>query len=209
MDRGETLFAKYDIGSTLRNGPARLVQSIDALSDAEILDGGQEKLVQRLVVDHLIAIPELHLDAVEPSQCEVDIDVSGDQTRMIYDRSRPSYIKGTEISFRVPFTGDPDVFRCQPSSYSLNPPHADIERDAIIVRVVRQDQNPQEFRKVFDYAINQINSALAQLRLDCAGLEKALQNAASARLIQRREKRQKDRELIDQLGFSQRKPSSK
>ena len=54
------------------------------------------------------------------------IDVSGDIRHAIFDRSRPFYITGTRVTFYVPFTGDADLFKCQPSTWSTNLPRATI-----------------------------------------------------------------------------------
>jgi hypothetical protein len=201
MDRGEQLFSKYDFHAAVSGAPARMVEAIGKLNDEELFRADEEKLQDALVAAHLIAVPILDVNATVASEREVDIDVRHDPRRAIFDRSRPTYIQATEISFRVPYNGDADVFRCVPSSFSLNYPYAEIERDAIVVRVVRQDQNPAEYRKEFDNTINQIQEALNQLRADCAGLEQKLRETASGHLAKRREKRQKDRSLIEGLGF--------
>ena len=202
MDRGEALFSKYDFRSALRNAPAGLAKAIEELPDKNLFDDDQEKLVSELVADHLIQVPTLDLDGTKPSQREVEIDVSRDpHQRLMRDLSGPYYVKATEVSFRVPYNGDADVFRCRPSTYTLNPPYADIGADAIVIRVVRQDQTADEYRKEFDRTIAQIQESLERLRSDCAGLENTLRESAASHLAKRREKRQKDRSLIDDLGF--------
>jgi len=205
MDR-DPLFCTYDFSAAVRGAPAKLAQAIDRLDEAQLFQSDQDKLLGDLIDEHRINVPALDLGAVERSQREVDIDLSHDpREQFMRDLRGPYYVKATEVSFRVPFHGDKDVFYCRPSSFSLNPPYADIESEAVVVRVVRRDQNAEEFRKSFDSTIAQIKQALDQLRHDCVGLEDKLKNLAITQLAKRREKREKDRSLIDDLGF--RKPS--
>ena len=51
---------------------------------------------------------------------DAPIDVSGFSP--IFDSDRPVYVTGTRFTFYVPFTGDSDLFRCKPSTYSLSLP---------------------------------------------------------------------------------------
>jgi hypothetical protein len=137
---------------------------------------------------------------------EVDVDLSLDRReRFMRDLDGPHYVKGTEVTFRVPYQGDRDAFYCRPSTYTLNPPYAEIEDEALLVRVVRRDQNAAEFRKSFDGTIAQIQQALEQLRRDCAGLDEALRSTATAQLAKRCGKRERDRGLLDGLGFGRSK----
>jgi len=39
---------------------------------------------------------------------EVQVDVSGDRQRAIFDRSRPFYMPGFRVTYYVPFRGDKD-----------------------------------------------------------------------------------------------------
>jgi hypothetical protein len=203
MDHVELLFAKYDFHSALRNAPLQLVKAIEGMTDSELEDAAS---IDTLVAAHSITVPVLDTDAVTPSEHEVDVDVRHDPGRFVLDRNRACYVKMTAIDFRVPFRGEADVFRCRPSTFSMNPPRAQIDDSAIVVRVVRQDHNASEYRKEFDRIIGEIKRGLEQLRADSVGLEKTLRETASTHLARRREKRQKDRGLIDGLGFG--KPRS-
>src|SRR5688500_2721483 len=78
MERAELLFAKYDIYSAVRNAPAVLSKAIDELPDQNLFAGDQTKLVDELVAEHLIRVPVLDLEAISPTQREVQIDVSRD-----------------------------------------------------------------------------------------------------------------------------------
>lgn len=201
MNDHDRLFAKFDISDVLRNQQTQLAKAIDELNDGRLLEGDQAQLIEDLVAAHLIAVPVLDVAATKPTQREIDIDVSRDPNRFFFDRSSPFYVKGTEVCFEVPCKGDAEVFQYRPSVYSMNSIRAEVQDGEIVIRVVRQDQNSAEFRKAFDATILQIQEKLTQLRSDCAGLENALRQAASARLAQRRTKREKDRGLIDALGF--------
>ena len=204
----EPLFREHNFYDVIRGASFALAKAIEELDDTRLLEADQEKLLNDLVAAHLINVPVLDLDpgAVEPAQREVDIDLSRDAgQRFMHDLDGPYYVKGTEISFRVPYKGDEEVFRCRPSTWSSNPPYADIERDAIVIRVVDRDKGADAYRKAFDNTIAQIQENLSQLRSDCAGLEATLRSTATTELAKRRAKREKDYGLVNALGFGKSK----
>ncbi len=206
MSSQTLLFHKYDFSAVCRNLPEQVKKAADELPDHELLDGTAEEIAERLAEAHAIEVPALDLENVAPTEQEVDLDVSGDPRRMTFDHGGPCYVKATEISFRVPFTGDSKMFLCCPSTSTMNPPHADIEGNSVIVRIVRTDQDATAFRTAFDETIQSIEKYLDWLRSDVAQLPTAIRQAALARVQQRREKRKKDKSLIEDLGFG--KPGS-
>ena len=50
---------------------------------------------------------------------EVQVDVSGDRQRAIFDRSRPFYMPGFRVTHYVPFRGDTDLLKCQPNTFAI------------------------------------------------------------------------------------------
>ena len=206
MDDSDYLFRTNNFYDAVRIAPENIKKAVDELDDEQLFREDRAALVEELVKSHLIAVPVLDVKATKASESEVDIDISGDpRQRFMRDLDGPFYVKATAVTFRVPYQGDQEVFEYRPSSYTLSPPRAEVESDALVIRVVRQDQNAAEYRKEFDRTLAQIEASLTQLRSDCAGLEQTLRQTAEAHLTKRREKRKSDRGLISQLGFGESK----
>lgn len=200
----ESLFESSELRDAIENASTELAEAIDALSDESLLKPDEQELLRRLVAEHVLRVPVLDVDAITAAQREMDVDVSQDARRFIDDRSRPFYVKATEIAFSVPFRGDRNLFFCRPSRWSMSPPKAEIGTDSLVVRIVRQDQNAAEYRKAFDQTLAAIKTHLDQIASDCAGVETRLIREAGARLAARKSKRQKDQNLLSELGFKPR-----
>ncbi len=203
----EPLFNKYDFPANVRQAPEKLATAVDALPDSALMTDNVDPLVERLVRDHMFEIPVLSPDKVETDEDEVQIDVSHDPRRALFrHHDGPVYIKATEYRFYVPYVGQRDAFHCHPSSYDFSPPYADVEQSEIVIRVTKHDerQDAAAIRKEFEQVLAKIQTYLQRLRSDMNGLEDRLRQTAKDRIEQRRQKRQKDASLVDQMGFPKR-----
>jgi len=202
----EPLFQKYDFAANVRHAPEKLAAAVDELSDDQLMTDDVDRLIDRLVQDHMFEIPVLSPERVETDEGEVQIEISHDPRRAIFRHDGPVYVKATEYRFYVPYTGQRDAFFCHPSSYDFSPPYADVEKNEIVIRVTKHDdrQDAAAIRKEFEQALAKIETYLQRLRNDMSGLEDRLRQTAKARIDQRREKRKKDASLVDQMGFPKR-----
>lgn len=86
------------------------------------------------------------------------IDVSRDPMRMIRDRSRPFHVPGTAVEITVPFTGEAETFKIQPTTYTLNPPQAQIEGDTLTLTLQGTALDAAQLRAEIDRRLASINS---------------------------------------------------
>jgi hypothetical protein len=64
---------------------------------------------------------------------------------MAYHLDRtPVYVTGTEITVELPFSGEPDLFHVQPSTYNTMPPEGVLHNDSIILKIWGDTLQPQE-----------------------------------------------------------------
>lgn len=149
--------------------------------------------------------PLLDEENITIDQQEKDIDVSKDSMRYIRDRSRPFYLKGTSISYFIPFSGNPSLFRYQPSSFTYNPPEATIERNELRVSFDGIDQDPEKVKQDFSRELNKIKKYLGWVAKDITQFNENLLKEIETKVKLRREKLLKDRALVTNLGFPLRK----
>ena len=114
MSREDYLFNKVDWFSVESNQRKTLADEISEMHGDRLLNTSVDDLCNYLVDKHTIEVPTLQKDKIIAGQHEVEIDVSRDLMRDIRDRSKPFYIKGTEIVVTIPFEGEAEVFRVQP-----------------------------------------------------------------------------------------------
>lgn len=206
MREKEMLFHKYDFAANIRAAPERLREAVGRLTDSELSAQDMEPLVERLVREHMFEVPAIAPEKVTVDEREIELDVSGDGRRVIFDRGRPFYIKATEYRFFVPFTGQRDIFFCRPSTYDLSPPYAEFEGDELVVGVIKSSEkmDAAAVRREFEQSVDKIQKYLTYLRSDVSGLEESLRQTARTTIQQRREKRQRDASVVDQIGFPRR-----
>ncbi len=81
-------------------------KEIEGLDTNYLLNTSEEDLIKYFVDKYSLDPPNLETDKQYISnQSEVNIDVSQDPHRAIFDRDQPFYMKGISITIAVPFTG--------------------------------------------------------------------------------------------------------
>jgi hypothetical protein len=95
------------------------------------------------------------------------VDVSWDHfRRVIRDPSRPAYVPGHRTLVHIPFSGEKDVFKLRPSSYTLNPPHAWVADGELQLLVEYPDDTPANVRAEADELIRKVTQHLDTARGD-------------------------------------------
>ena len=149
--------------------------------------------------------PRLRDGETTVDQSETKIDVSQDRDRYIRDRSQPFHIVGTAITFFVPFDGEGDLFKCQPSSYTTAPPRAKIRQGELHICYTKTDHDVERLKVEFEREVNEIKRYLEWIDNDVAAFNASLRNKAEARIKYRCEKMLKDQGLVASLGIPLRK----
>jgi hypothetical protein len=122
----DLLFCTRDLSQVFRGNLERSQKEIDAIPERQILGTSEEEIVQHLY-SKLEVIPiRLLEDQMESQLNEVKVDVRHDRMRAVFDSSRPCMIPGVRAVITVPFEGDPGLWNCQPSRYTLNPPRGSV-----------------------------------------------------------------------------------
>jgi hypothetical protein len=176
-------------------------KAVEVMDGNRLLNTSVDDLAKYLEEKFQIEIPTLLTDEIVVDQRETKIDVSQDHNRMIFDRSRPFHIAGTEIEIEVPFTGEAEAFKIQPTTCTMNPPRAEVRGRALVMRIVGTNLTSEGVRSEIDRTIKEINDHLATLRGNAAGLRSQLPNQAKSAIESRRQKLLADRNLVGGLGF--------
>lgn len=116
------LFCKYDLGAAIRGQKDRAQEKVDAISQDQFLSSDDAALVEHVYSELQILPVELYDDQKEMDSAETKVDVSHDSMRAIRSRSGPCYVPGLKITVSIPYSGDPELWRCQPSSFTSAPP---------------------------------------------------------------------------------------
>jgi hypothetical protein len=195
------LFAKVGWHDVERHQLQELRKALESMDGNRLLNTSVDDLAVYFEEKFLIEIPTLLTDQIVVDQRETKIDVSRDQSRMIFDRSRPFHITGTEIEVEIPFTGEAEVFNIQPTTFTMSPPRAEVRGSVLVLKIVGTDLNAERVRSEIDRTVSEIQDHLSTLRTNAAGLTGQLPTQARSAIESRRQKLLADRNLIGGLGF--------
>lgn len=204
-DETDLLFCKVDWYSVTENQKSRLFKEIESIEPNRLLNTATEELLSYFKDKYEINVPALNKDGITVDQREMKIDVSRDRSRAIYDRSGPFYIDGTLVEVEVPFSGDAEVFKVQPTSFSLNPPRAKIKQAALVISIEGTDLDSQKVKAEIDHTLSQIEINLECLSQSANQFNQSIPQIALEQIDRRKNKLLKDRDLVANLGFQMKK----
>ena len=197
----EYLFSGASWHDVERHQLLEMQKAVAAMDGNRLLNTSVDDLAVYFENKFQIEIPALLTDEIVVDQREAQIDVSRDHNRLIYNRSRPFHITGTEIEVEIPFTGEAEAFKVQPTTYTMSPPHAQVRGSSLVLKIVGTNLDADRVRNDIDRVVNEIQSHLTTLRGNAQGLRSQLPAQVRAAIESRRQKLLSDRNLVGGLGF--------
>ena len=198
------LFSDFDLRGTLENQYSAMQSEIDQMNDDRLLNTSVDDMI--LYLSDKYRIDPIHLDesGITVDQTETQIDVSHDQGRYIRDRSQPFYIKGTSNKFYIPFSGDPSLFKCKPSTFTMSPPVGTIEKNELVLTYNTTEHNAEQLKNGFNRDLSEIKRHLEWIEKDVSGFNSSVTDRAGQIVTQRRDRILANRGLAANLGFPMR-----
>ena len=197
----DLLFHTYDLQGTIENQGQGLANEINSMSENEVLNTSMEDIVKYLTEKWRLDPLAINEPGIQIDYGDTQVDVSGDFRRFILDTSKPFYITGTRVTFYVPFTGDPDLFKCRPSTYSLNPPRAAVRRNELVFTYDLTGDGTSKVKDIFERDLENTQVHAGRVNAKVNVFNAALPEDAKQRLNGRREKLLQDRDLVTNIGF--------
>lgn len=195
------LFHNVDWHSVDQHQRKEMAKEIDGINADRLLNTSVDDLCDYFEKKYKIEVPTLRPDNIVADQRETKIDVSGDPRRYFSNPGQPFYVSGTTVEISVPFEGDGEVFKVQPTTYSMSPPRADIKNNNLILKIEGTDLAAEQVRNEINRTIAEIEGHLVTLRNNAQGLNSQIRSLARSVIEQRRGKLLKDRNLLGDLGF--------
>jgi len=199
------LFSDGILSEFLESRKRELFQEIQEQDANYILNMSIIDFCNYLYNKYRLDVPVLDEEKITVDQQEKGVAVSNYTVRFILDRSKPVYLKGTSISYFIPFSGDPNLFRYRPSRFSLNPPNGVIKGNELRVSFDGIDQDPKKVKQDFNSILKEIKELLGWVENNIKQFNESLAKEIETKVKHRREKLLKDRALVANLGFPLRK----
>lgn len=190
------LFTVQDLGNVLSGKRQAIVAEINSYDSNYIDNSNENHLLSYLEEKYALEVPSLDESSISASQEDKKIQVKDIFT------NRVVMVDGNEITFYVPYSGEKELFKYQPSTYSSNFPCASnlTDNELHFVFEVRATEQPETIRNDFDLNLNSIKRYLQWVGTDVAQFNIEIRSIALDRLNQRRAKFVNDRKVVEGLG---------
>ena len=179
----DLLFNGGYLSDALRAQGQKMRDEINSLNENQILNTSEEDLCNYFVEKY----------KVEPLQI--------DESQIQSDYGWTQSVTGTSITFYIPFTGDPDLFKLQPSTYNWNPPSADVRDNEIEMIYDRTTSEATQIAGEFKSELENLKKYLEWVEGNVTSFNSSIRETASQGIKVRREKIFRDRDLVEKIGF--------
>jgi hypothetical protein len=201
--RSETilLFNDYHLDSVLEGQAKKIRELVSKIPAQHLIEADVEELIPALEKELRVEPIQFLEDDITVDQTETKVDVSRDFMRAISDRSRPFYIDGLRVSYYVPFTGDPELFKCKPNSFTMNPLHARISGHELAFDYDRADRDVVATRPAFDRDFTNVRQWTGWVLEQVEAFNHGLSNKLRQELNSRQQNLKASQQKIGDLGF--------
>lgn len=209
MTQKASLFSGPDLQAVLDYQRRQMAAVASQLPSSDVTPDSQPSAVDRLVHDFGVSPLLIHADQVTMEHEEARVDVSQEPMRDIRDRSRPFYIPGQRVRYFVPYEGDKELWQYRPSTYTWNPPTAEITDSEVIFDFTVQGQSIAETKAMYEAAIASVQRCVVWSAADVQNHNDQLSPEAQDGVRRRHEELEVAAKQVEELGIPVRtaKPS--
>jgi len=201
----DLLFYGADMHATLENQRRQARAAVEALTPAQMNAATDGEIIASVLSRFRIEPLAIHADKLKVDHVESQMDVSQHRDRAVFDHSRPCIIKANQITLRIPFTGEPDLLRVQPSTYTLNPPRGRVQANGdlgglILLTMTRPlDEGGEAFNRWIQDQVKSIEGYAATSRADVERFNADLVGQVREAVTRRRAQLQQQGQLLAKL----------
>ena len=128
---------------------------------------------------------------------------------MVFDRSRPVPVAGTEVTIHIPFKGDAALFDIRPSQHNLNPPIGAIDSTTGEILLTYRTADPNvNIKAQYERSLQEIKQHLEWLR-PAAVQTDGLKQILRAEISKRKQAAVSHAKVVDSLGLPKGPPKKR
>ncbi len=180
------LFASRDLREILDQHTAAMHHEVEQLDANRLMNTAPADLTQYLVEKYTLEVPRLRRDAWTVDERETRIDVSHEDV-WVRDRSQPFYVPGQHIEVEIPFDGEPELMYARASTYTMNPPRAQVRGQSLFLIFEIAHGRQRDIRIEIDRTLNEIEQHLGWVSNDVNPFNRGLQTVAEQTILKRRD----------------------
>lgn len=197
----DLLFCQADLRAAIEGHEHKMFAQIDGLPENQLMNSSVDDLCKYCVEEFTVAVPKLNEAGIQADYGDAKINVTGRFEYQAFDRDRLTFVGGTRITFFVPYEGDAELFKCRPSTFTYNPPRADVRDGELVFTFERTASELDRIQDEFKRHLKDTQDYLGWIERDVAPFNAGLRDRARGRIEARREKILTDRGLVEKIGF--------
>lgn len=202
MSNEYRLFSEHDWPTVAARQRSRIEDEISALYGDRLLNTSIDDLTKYFIEKYTFTVPILQRDQIVVEQREAQVDMSKLRDRYVSERARPFMVTGTIIEVAVPFEGEPEYFKIQPTTVSFNLPYGEIQEHSLILSFEGVNLVLDMIRSQVQETLNDVTQNLQYLRTDFERFNGMLYTYTHDLVIQRRRKTLSDRNIAYALEYT-------
>ena len=196
------LFAEVSLGDWLVARQEQCKQQILRADEAKLFGEPPEDWAKRLAGGCRVEPIALQADAMTIEDLgERQISPYGKVPGGVVVQPSAPTIPGRHVVVHIPFSGQAELFRMQPSSYSMNPPQAGVGDNELLLPFTYASSNRPDIKAQADEAITNVEQSLRTQAEDIARFNGELERFAAEVIAGRRKRVLEDREHLDGFGI--------
>ena len=193
----DLLFNGGSLRDALRAQGQKMRDEINSLLDEnQILNTSEDDLCNYFIKKYKVEALQIDESQIQADYDDAEIDVSHR-----WDYGRTQSVTGTRITFYIPFSGDPGLFKLQPSTFNFNPPQAEVRDSEIVMIYGRTTSEADQIESEFKSELANLKKYLKWVEQNVTSFNSSIRETASQGIKVRREKILRDRDLVENIGF--------
>jgi hypothetical protein len=196
----DALFNEGDLDGLLRAYEQRLSHEIADLDGQRILATSFSDLQAYFEDRYRVDVPKLGQPEALPP-VDTKLMLSPHESAFMYDSPTPVQLPATTFSLRVPFEGDPDLFKLAPNPRYLTLIEGSVECSTLVLRHTCREHDGNAISSAFKRTLGTIDEYLQTQRRQVAEWNAKLSERIKALLEQRKQKALSAQNVAESLGF--------
>lgn len=196
----EILFQECDWFKTIEAQKNAACNEANRLSESAFEEHSIEEIAAELCEKYSLIPPTLDTDKIKGKKRDIKIDVSHDRMRY-FSGSGTRYVEGTAIDVRVPFSGDPKMFKLNPNIWSTSVAYGRVEGKSVVFTIGGINLSTEKVKDEINKRVAEIEKWLNYQSESVSGFSDELNKIVVEALEARKSKLNADNELIAGLGF--------
>ncbi|HEY9021346.1 MAG TPA: hypothetical protein VIN17_11880 [Paracoccaceae bacterium] len=198
--RDDVLFWQYDWTAVVEGQKRAARDAANKLTSKAFSEKSSEELAGELCEKYSLEVPSLNTENITVKQREVEIDVSNDRSRY-FSSGGPHFVKGLAIDVRVPFTGDAELFKVKPNTWTSSIPRGRVEGNSVVFTISGTNLEEEKVKAEIDRQISELQTWLGFQEKSKGNFTAELSQIARQAVEARKTKIEGDADLISKLGY--------